>query len=51
MGRCLQVLFVFVNFLVFVLGAALTALSIWLLVDPVWRRKIFIGENCATFQK
>merc|ERR1712088_1200772 len=34
MGRCLQVLFVFVNFLVFVLGAALTALSIWLLVDP-----------------
>merc|ERR1712136_496488 len=34
MARCLQVLFVFINFLVFVLGAALTALSIWLLVDP-----------------
>jgi len=34
MARCLQVLFVFINFLVFVLGAALSALSIWLLVDP-----------------
>merc|ERR1712233_70700 len=34
MGRCLQVIFVFINFLVFAGGVGLTALSIWLLVDP-----------------
>jgi hypothetical protein len=34
MGKCLQYFFAFVNFLVFLGGAALTALCIWLLVDP-----------------
>ena len=34
MGKCLQYIFLFINFLVFLGGAALTGLSIWLLVDP-----------------
>lgn len=34
MGKCLQYIFLFINFLVFLGGAGLTALSIWLLVDP-----------------
>jgi len=34
MGKCLQYIFLFINFLVFLGGTALTGISIWLLVDP-----------------
>ena len=34
MGKCLQIIFLFINLVVFLGGACLTALSIWLVVDP-----------------
>lgn len=34
MGKCLQYIFLFINFLVFLGGAGLLGVSIWLLVDP-----------------